>query len=467
MFSNVSNALWNSSKKSVNGTSRQTNTSLSASDVWKKDWEDAKIGFNYLFNDQFEEAEALLAVKAKHSPAHALGHALSAVVDSILGFEEQSIDEAMRRLQHADNLATERAKQIRRKLDSEDIPVDIASAVLAYDMLSADCTLLMSCMSFMRESVVEYAKGAYKLRNAYRMYCICHEAVCNILQSENGMVKRSSSIGKAKVNEKRRSSQNWLARRLSTPSVLSRSSSRRKSQTGTDISPTTSETNLSVSSASSSVLGSSTLTAEPEQSQDLLELIVKEAENNVDEDDASGIVDISDGLNAVSLSDATKKLGSSLAGELVIVGVNFGVGIFKLVLSMLPPRALKVLSTLGFKGDRQQGLSLLRKAVAADSELHTPFAALALLGYHTGLCTLASFTPALDTYLAEATEIIQKMRERYPNGSLWRLMEGKLYRTKANLPRALELFRHDDMLDAERKKRREQIYHLMDYEYGW
>ncbi|RKP10745.1 outer membrane protein Iml2/Tetratricopeptide repeat protein 39, partial [Thamnocephalis sphaerospora] len=161
---------------------------------------------------------------------------------------------------------------------------------------------------------------------------------------------------------------------------------------------------------------------------------------------------------------------ATVAGDLISAGVNFGVGFFKLALSMLPPRALKVLSAFGLKGDRDHGLLLLRSATMADSELHTPFAALTLLGYHTGLSAFASYAPSLNQNLSEASEIIERMRVRYPNGRLWRIMEGKLCRVRADLPRATELFDRGAAAEGDvstLSTRWAQIEHLMDYEFAW
>jgi hypothetical protein len=134
-----------------------------------------------------------------------------------------------------------------------------------------------------------------------------------------------------------------------------------------------------------------------------------------------------------------------------------------------------VLSAFGLRGNRIQGLDLLRQASNKNTDMHTPFATLTLLGYHTGFNSFASFAPSLENNLKEAAELITRMRQRYPHGRLWRLMEGKLCRVRADLPRAAELFRRDTMVnndnnnnqDEDTSTRWTQLEHLMSYELAW
>ena len=46
-------------------------------------------------------------------------------------------------------------------------------------------------------------------------------------------------------------------------------------------------------------------------------------------------------------------------------GAKFGLGVYQLYLSVLPPKILKILEWVGFRGDRDEGLRLLYEA--ADS----------------------------------------------------------------------------------------------------
>ncbi|PVU89432.1 hypothetical protein BB559_005102 [Furculomyces boomerangus] len=75
-------------------------------------------------------------------------------------------------------------------------------------------------------------------------------------------------------------------------------------------------------------------------------------------------------------------------------GVYFGVGIFNIVLSMLPQKLLKVVEFIGFSSDYKLGLSLLVDATNIDkNKLFTPFK-LTRLQSNTSLSSIESFETA-------------------------------------------------------------------------
>ncbi|KAI9598448.1 hypothetical protein BDF19DRAFT_235004 [Syncephalis fuscata] len=462
MFASVTNSLWGTSTDRKSTDSRQQNNSSTSSaslamsplsfDGWHLEWEDARVGFEHLFDDRFEEAERVLGLRAKESPIHAVGYALTAFIDAVLGFEERVITEALQRLQAAETLATDRARRIRK----DNTNASVVKSAVVFDVLAADCTLLASCLLFMRESIVEYAKGAYKLRNAYKMYCACRTAAYGEQadsEDEYGNEGKDEDIDGVKQQKnidqagmvvepvKPVKGSSWFNRQRSKSSSSTRSISSRRSSQGAEqmIELTT---------------NSSTTTT----------LITKQSSTTTTETDTETTIIAMDML---ALGDAPSS-NTDVADELISAGVSFGVGFFRLALSMLPPRALKVLSAFGLRGNRTQGLELLRRASNRNTDMHTPFAALTLLGYHTGLNSFASFAPSLENNLKEAGELITRMRDRYPNGRLWRLMEGKLCRVRSDLPRAAELFHREHVPDDGTPATRwAQLEHLMDYEFAW
>lgn len=62
-------------------------------------------------------------------------------------------------------------------------------------------------------------------------------------------------------------------------------------------------------------------------------------------------------------------------------GANFGLGIYKLYLSILPAKILRVLSWIGFKGDREEGLRLLHEA-ASTNTCRAMLSKLCAIAYH-------------------------------------------------------------------------------------
>lgn len=68
----------------------------------------------------------------------------------------------------------------------------------------------------------------------------------------------------------------------------------------------------------------------------------------------------------------------------VATATYFGVGVFNVVISILPPVVLRLVQVLGFSGDRELGLRLLRECLSLNA-IRSPIAAFALLFYHVVL----------------------------------------------------------------------------------
>lgn len=127
-------------------------------------------------------------------------------------------------------------------------------------------------------------------------------------------------------------------------------------------------------------------------------------------------------------------------------GANFCFGILLLLISMVPPAFSRLLSIIGFHGDKQRGLRMLWQA----SKFHNiigAMAALALLGYYNGFvryCDIMSDpTPGGDDvegYPQERlTGLLTEMRSRFPNSRLWLLEESRMKGANKDLEGALEL----------------------------
>ena len=150
-------------------------------------------------------------------------------------------------------------------------------------------------------------------------------------------------------------------------------------------------------------------------------------------------------------------------------GVGFGIGMFNLVLSLLPEKVLAVAEYFGFSGDRALALNVLQSCHAKGG-LRSPLASLLLLTYHT---VLASFFCLPDASLQEADAVFKASLQRYPQGALFLWMGGKAERLRCNLPGAI--LQYEDALKAQAKadaeandaKGSKQFNELCYYEIGW
>lgn len=132
-------------------------------------------------------------------------------------------------------------------------------------------------------------------------------------------------------------------------------------------------------------------------------------------------------------------------------GANFCFGILLLLISMVPPAFSKLLSIIGFHGDKQRGLRMLWQA----SKFHNligAMAALALLGYYNGFVRYCDIMPDptpgetdVEGYPQERlAALLAEMRSRFPNSRLWLLEESRMLGANKNLDGALELLCTDN-----------------------
>lgn len=131
-------------------------------------------------------------------------------------------------------------------------------------------------------------------------------------------------------------------------------------------------------------------------------------------------------------------------------GANFCFGILLLLISMVPPAFTKLLSIIGFHGDKQRGLKMLWQA----SKFHNligAMAALALLGYYNGFVRYCDIMPDptpgeadVEGYPQERlAALLAEMRSRFPNSQLWLLEESRMLGANKDLDRALDLLSTD------------------------
>lgn len=125
-------------------------------------------------------------------------------------------------------------------------------------------------------------------------------------------------------------------------------------------------------------------------------------------------------------------------------GTNFCFGILLILISMVPPAFSKLLSIIGFRGDKQRGIQMVWQA----SKFHNligALSALALLGYHNGFVRycdiMADAAPGEDeSYPRERLEsLLASMRARFPVSMLWILEDSRMRGANKDLEGALEL----------------------------
>lgn len=166
----------------------------------------------------------------------------------------------------------------------------------------------------------------------------------------------------------------------------------------------------------------------------------------------------------------------------VVGGIQFGLGTFNLVISVMPPIILRIVEALGFPSDkyvhsryifltfdlnaciycRNVGISHLKLCMEG-SGVRSPLAALMMLTYHV---LLPSFIPTglvLSHHSEKAENILRTMLGRFNDSALFLWISGRLERMRRNIPRSIEILEYCSSLQHDWI----QLRHLCAYELGF
>jgi len=160
------------------------------------------------------------------------------------------------------------------------------------------------------------------------------------------------------------------------------------------------------------------------------------------DESVSGFVRGSMGMRRAwsSYNQCSKDIGDSAHLQLTPAdrdGVFFGLGVFNLVLGIMPPRVLRIVKLLGFGGDRDEGLQQLHMCMEA-AGVRSVLAVVALLAYHVLVPSFFSLPQAMSYHIQQADAIIQNAMTEYPGSAFLTFLQGRHERLKRNLPGSLE-----------------------------
>lgn len=189
---------------------------------------------------------------------------------------------------------------------------------------------------------------------------------------------------------------------------------------------------------------------------------------------ASSILDGAKGSSAVSINTTESccsrnaHLHVSTIDEFIHSGVQLCFGILQVVLSLIPPAIGKVLSIVGFKGDRDTGLRMLWRTAITARNIHGELALLCLLVFYDGpiqfidvgfqlpgredknitdILSISERSSILDSELTQiiknpnlyTTQILGKARQLFPHNALWLLQEGRMLAAQGKIYQAIDL----------------------------
>eukprot|EP00753_Platysulcus_tardus_P009832 PLAT2336.1.p1 GENE.PLAT2336.1~~PLAT2336.1.p1 ORF type:complete len:739 (+),score=343.64 PLAT2336.1:45-2261(+) len=141
-------------------------------------------------------------------------------------------------------------------------------------------------------------------------------------------------------------------------------------------------------------------------------------------------------------------------------GVNFGLGMFNALTSILPNIVLRVVKVMGFPCDRDAGLDML-KACAAGGNLRSNVASVMLMAYHVLIPSF--FQGRSEWHGKEAEAVLRRVKRVYPDSALYTWLAGRYHRLRGELDEAAQSFEHSMASQDELI----QLHHLCAYELLW
>ncbi|KAL0581646.1 Mitochondrial outer membrane protein iml2 [Marasmius crinis-equi] len=345
-------------------------------------------GFDHMFNNDVVQAKAAFA--ADDSPFHLVGMAACVFLEAALGMETAQMAEASKLLTQAE--AASRKGSGKPRPGPSRFPEG-----LEMEILNADAVILLGITHALSESYMGYLQCMYSLNSAHSKFTKLYKTV--FPSGLEGYSTPAASPGPSRVP-----SQADLHQAVSAikPSLK----------------PKTSTTSL-------------TLPPTP-----------KKATSFFGRWTSSGT------STPNTLAVPTELPPDGPIEDLIVCGTAFGYGLFNLVFSLLPKKIQSVVGIFGFKHDRALALEALAVS-AARKDTHSVFAGLVLMTYR-GVVLLLSGYQADETHiLRQYTAIVDSMKQRYPNGSLWILNEAKIKRMRGDAEGAIKVL--EDGLEASKK----------------
>lgn len=416
------------------------------------DFELALKSMDYLLDDRTEEGEYLISDDADCTIKVMAGGVIG-FLEATLGFEPEVIKKAGEILTRAEALSNrDKLKHQKSKLKtSSHFPPGTEYAVTY-----AEANLLNALIMLLSESMIESAKALLKLRKAYYMLeeilKLIHEYENKSISSNTSSTSLSTAASFVDIPSQ------FHHHELSDKDLkiaVKVKEMRRARKRGEHIG------NAPAAERLKSDVGFN-----------------KEGEDK-DQDSALNI-------------DTEVDENRSTIDEFIITGANLCFGLIQLVLSLLPTGITKVLSVVGIKGSKEEGLNMIWKAVEGRN-IHGCIGLLGLLVFYDGPFQFTDVdfdVPAMnnDNLTLQKTISGKKMskeidafsgtgsptlthpgkrltdallitRAIFPNSALWLLQEARMLSSRGRLEESLEL-----MNSINRKIEMKQVEALLGFD---
>ncbi|ESN99797.1 hypothetical protein HELRODRAFT_83856, partial [Helobdella robusta] len=141
-------------------------------------------------------------------------------------------------------------------------------------------------------------------------------------------------------------------------------------------------------------------------------------------------------------------------------GICMGVGAFNLMISLLPPRILKVLEFVGYRGSKEKGLRELETGAMLSDTLRSPICSVLLIQYHIIISYIFGLGDG-DTELS--SRLLDTMQAKCPNSAIFHFLRGRIYEVSGDIDRAIMTF--EESIDSQDQWK--QLHHFCCWELMW
>ncbi|KAK4054454.1 Mitochondrial outer membrane protein iml2 [Microbotryomycetes sp. JL201] len=374
--------------------------------------QNATIGFEQLLNNDLAGAKRNFESRQHDSVPHAVGMGLSLFLSAALGAESDALAAAMEALQKAEALANHGDKT---RSQAEQDTSRIYPA-LEYKILTNDAVLGQALCHLLTESYLEFLQVPFKMSRAYKGFKQIYQIVF-----PGGADGDLDSIFRT-LNED-------YTRKLQGNDTSEKSTSGsffgwgRKKSTAAVLRP-------SASSAALPSLRNLQLNDKPQSASEPV------STNGTPNDSSTDLV----APQKNELGHPAPLWANDPLTTIVISGCAFGFGLFGLILSLLPPRTRKLISWFGFSNsDRATALKLLTVSASTGNDVHGYFASLALLTFYCVILLMSGWQANEQYLLTQCNNVLSRVIDRFPKGTLWRLNKAKLHRMRHETDAAIQV----------------------------
>lgn len=405
----------------------------------------------YIMNDDIDGADAELA-KA-NSSFHQLGRGVTSFMRALLGFEPEVMKAALERLSEAETSAA--ADQKKAQKDQKAFRSKVYPPGTEYAVVVAEAELMSAVVSVLNENITDALRGFYKLRKAFMTLDGIMEAEHKYMRILGGLSGNSkASVVSQKHMPGGFDDDEFVEpghARQGTPAIAVQ----KPAGTGSS-SPENHDSDMEFVDADESHSGALT-PANYQGHVSTTDTLTRDLNNlQLQNDQELATVAASMPTDVKSLKslkregitlDANSEVFSHPLDVFIHSATNLCYGLLLLIISLIPPAFSKLLSIIGFKGDRERGLNMLWQSTKF-SNINGAVAGLVLLAYYNiniGFSDIllpdaAAGVEDIRSYpRAKCQALLEEMRQRYPKSRLWRLEEARMTSQQRNLLGAKDL----------------------------